>query len=603
MWAALPCAGQDTRVVCDETCHTEMSGFTAGSTGEGYAVVSPVGESTVDIIPQAPRLQSLKGKTIAVVGVSFMTHITHPEIKRLLLTAYPDAHVILLDEIGTAGVFPPPGTRRRSVEEFEARLKDMHVDAVVAGNGGCGLCTPKEVGACIAAERMGIPAVMIAAPGFSQQARQTALNNGVAVLRVAEYPGAFASHTEAELLENTRKRLWPQIVDGLTRPIGEEERLQGQNGSRSDIRDDVYYGTLEEVNQYFADMDWTDGLPILPPTYSRVEEFLHHTSYKYDDVVAVLPIAHRRTTAWHVAVNAVMAGCKPEHMPLLVALTKALGAPEFRRTLASTHAWQPYCWVNGPIVRELGLDCGQGEISSPVNVAIGRYMGLALKNLAGYYIKQDRMGTFGYLMPWCLAEDEEACQRIGWKPFHVRQGYKAEESTVTVGSALLWGNNMAPSTTDPLRIMQLMAWDISERCQFALGSGRQYTPRTILITEPVAALLSKQYATPEALEDALIENSRRPLKERAFANYYANPGGTKDGGQHSLRQYSSYLQRTEGAQQTPTPPWYDTSATSLLTVPTMERGSTAIIVTGDAARNKVQIMPGGGCATVKIEQH
>lgn len=113
-------------------------------------------------------------------------------------------------------------------------------------------------------------------------------------------------------------------------------------------------------------------------------------------------------------------------------------------------------------------------------------MNLALMNLAGYYVKQDRMGTFGYLMPWCLVEDEEACRRIGWKPYHVRVGFKADESTITVGSTLLWGNNMAPSTTDAERITQLMAWDISERCQFALGSGKQFTYRTILLTEPTA---------------------------------------------------------------------------------------------------------------------
>ena len=83
------------------------------------------------------------------------------------------------------------------------------------------------------------------------------------------------------------------------------------------------------------------------------------------------------------------------------------------------------------------------------------------------------MGTFGYLMPWCLVEDEKACARIGWSPYHVGQGYQPNDNTITVASALMWGNNMAPSTDDPERITQLVAWDISERCQFALGSEKQ----------------------------------------------------------------------------------------------------------------------------------
>ena len=345
----------------------------------------------------------------------------------------------------------------------------------------------------------------------------------------------------------------------------------------------------------------SDGLPVVPPTFEKVQSFLEYTDLKWDDVVAVLPIAHRSTTVWHVAVNAVMAGCKPEYMPILIALTKGLGDPEFRRTLASTHAWIPFCWLNGPVARQLGIDSGQGQINEAANVAIGRFMNLALMNLCGYYVKQDRMGTFGYPMSWCMVEDDAACLRVGWKPYHVRAGYKLNDNTITLGSTLLWGNNMAPSTADPQKMMELLAWDISERSQFALGSGRQYTFRTILMTEPVAEILAGRYKSPQALESDLINASRRPLKERAFANYYANPGGAKDGGKHNLRQYQGHIRKAEGGEMTPAPAWYDTSESELMTVPAMKRGMTAFIITGDAARNKVQTMPGGGYATIKIE--
>ena len=612
------------RIVCDETCRTEYQKTQAEAPASaakpkapapapkaaplprpasvpGYAVVSPVGRASVEMISQAPRLASLDGKTIAVVGVSFMTGVTHPEIKRLIKEHYPSAKVLLLDEIGFSGPFPAPGVTRRQHEEFRQKLLDMKVDAVISGNGGCGLCTPKETGSCITAEYLGIPSVIIAGPGFSDQARYTARNNGVPVMRVAQYPGAFAADSEETLLKNTREILWPQIVDALTRPITAEETALAEKAGNGDIRDDVFYGTLEEIDSYFRTQNWTDGLPIVPPTFEKVTEFMKYTPYRYDETVAVLPIAHRDTKAWHVAVNGVMAGCRPEYMPVLVALTKGMGDGNFRRTLASTHAWVPYCWINGPIARELGIDCGQGQINEEANVAIGRFMNLALMNLFGYYVKQDRVGNFGYPMPWCLVEDEEACRRVGWQPYHVRRGFSAEESVVTVGSTLLWGNNMAPSTTDPQKVMELLAWDISQRCQFALGSGRQFTFRTILMTEPVAAILAGKYRSPEALERALVETSRRPLRERAFANYYANPGSRKDGGEHNLRQYTAHLGKTEGAKMTATPLWYDASDASLNTVPTMKPGMTAFIITGDAARNKVQTMPGGGYASVKVE--
>lgn len=593
------------RIVCDESCkladEASVEAPAETSAEAGYAVVSPVGQSSVELIDQAPRLETLDGKTIAVVGVSFMTSVTHPEIKRLILENYPTARVILTDEIGICGPYPAPGVRRKSMEEFQQKLRKLKVDAVISGNGGCGLCTPKETGACIAAEYLGIPSVLIAAPGFMDQARYTALNNGVPVMRVALYPGAFATQTAEELVRNTREILWPQIVDALTEPISDKERSDGATGSKGDIRDDAFYGTIDEINEYFTDMELSDGLPIVPPTYEKVESFLKYTDMSWDETVAVLPVAHRNTTVWHVAVNAVMAGCRPEYMPILIALTKGLGDPEFRRTLASTHAWIPYCWLNGPVARQLGIDSGQGQINEAANVSIGRFMNLALMNLCGYYVKQDRMGSFGYPMSWCMAEDEEACLRVGWKPYHVREGFGLNESTITLSSTLLWGNNMAPSTTDPQKIMELMAWDISERSQFALGSGRQFTFRTVLMTEPVAAILSEKYRSPEALEKDLVDASRRPVKERAFANYYANPGGAKDGGAHSLKQYQGHIRKDEGGKMTATPEWYDSPDAEQMTIPTMKQGMTAFLVTGDAARNKVQTMPGGGYATIKIE--
>lgn len=505
-------SAQNGRMVCnEESCSIEFSGATSG---DGYPVVCPVGRSTVDMIRMAPRLETLAGKTIAVTGVSFMTEITHPEICSLIRKNYPDARILTIDEVGIGGVYPAPGITRKAKEEFQARLKELKVDAVICGNGGCGLCTPKD---------------------------------------------------------------------------------------RGDIRDDVYFGTIEQINDYFKEMRWSDGLPVIPPTFDKVMEFMKYTDCRWDDTVAVLPIAHRNTTAWHVAVNGVMAGCRPEYMPILVALTKALGDSEFRRTLASTHAWIPYSWINGPVARQLGIDCGQGLINEDANMAIGRFMNLALMNLAGYYVKQDRMGTFGYPVSWCMVEDDAACLRVGWDPYHVRAGFGLNDNTITAASTLMWGNNMAPSTSDPVKLMELISWDIAERCQFALGSGQQYTYRTILMTEPVARLLAKEYRSPQVLEKKLVKTARRPVSERAFARYYANPGSTKDSGEHTLRHYTGYIKRSEEASMTPTPQWYDSPESELLTIPVMKYGMTAFIITGDSARNKVQTMPGGGYSTIKIE--
>ena len=117
------------RIICDETCDTgDNTKVTMSDKGvAGYAVVSPVGRATVNPIVQAPRLQSLEGKTIAVVGVSFMSRVTHPEIKRLIERDYPTARVLLLDEVGTAGPYPAPGITRHAKDDFQRHQRTLSV--------------------------------------------------------------------------------------------------------------------------------------------------------------------------------------------------------------------------------------------------------------------------------------------------------------------------------------------------------------------------------------------------------------------------------------------------------------------------------------------
>ena len=282
-----------------------------------------------------------------------------------------------------------------------------------------------------------------------------------------------------------------------------------------------------------------------------------------------------------------MSGCPAEYMPILIAFTQAMGYGEFRKTLASTHAWTPFCWLNGPLARQLGIDCAQGEISTQKNARIGRFINLAMLNLGGYYVKENRMGTFGYLMPWCLAEDEKAAIKLGWMPWNMQNGYGVNVNTLTAASALSWGNNLAPATSDAKKIMEMMAWDAVEKEQFAVGSGTPFVYRTMLVTEFVARDLATTYKSKEALEKALVETARRPLEERAYANYWGNPGSAFNPNTYSVKQHAKRIGGNEGSSVTKTPPWLGWSGKETVeTVPVMLEGKTAILITGDANRNR-----------------
>lgn len=578
------------------TCKDGVCELPAPGAQRQISVFAPIAESAVKPIASAPRLRSLDGKTIAIVGGSFMASVTHPELKRLILAEFPAAKVYLLSEIGSAGPYPRPGVIRREKDAFQQQLKDFKVDAVISGNGGCGLCTPKETGSCIAAEVLGIPSVMIAAPGFVKQAKNTALAAGLPVLRVAEYPGAFASHSHDELINNTRKVLWPAIKKALTDPIND-----GEKSAAAGDDDGLLTGNDAELRQTFLDSGWTDGLPVILPTEESVAEFLKFTDLPATHSLGAIPPMQREVTVRHVAINGVMSGCPPEFMPILLAFVDCMKSGDFRRTLVSTHAWTPYCWLNGPVARQLGFDCGQGEISEPKNVMLGRFINLALLNLGGYRVKENRMGSFGYLMPWTLVENEEAVLNVGWKPYHLQQGYPLNDSTLSCASAINWGNNLVPATTDAEKIKDMIAWDAVEKQQMAVGSGMPCVYRTFLITPDVARDLATVYKSKSDLESALVATARNPLGSRAFANYWGNPGSSFDPTRYPISHHEAQIARTENATRTPTPPWLAwTGLESVETVPAMQEGKNIFLVTGDPARNKEQCLPGGGSATAKI---
>lgn len=567
-----------------------------------YAIVSPVGYHDVESITQAPRLDSLSGKTIALVGGSFMASVTHEELIRCLKADYPDITIYSFSEVGSGGPYSVFGQSTQTLN-FQERLKELKVDAVISGNCGCGLCTTKESGSSIAAEYIGIPSVTVGAPTFVAQIHSTGVNRGVPVLRTAEYPGAFSAHSTEELIKNTREIVYPAVVKALTEEITQLEIDFYANEGKRPYDEIIYYGNYEEIQEFVQVNGWSDGLPVTPPTDEAIREYLRFTPLQAEDVLGTYALAYRETTVYTVAANAVMAGVPKEFMPICIAFTECLADSEWRRPLASTHGWSPYAWINGPVARQLGIDCAQGMISEETNKALGRFIDLAMLNLGGYYVKENRMGTFGYLTPWTFAEDEEACLAVGWEPYHVTKGYDLNDNTLTAASALQWGNNVTPATDDPEQIMKLLAWDITEKQQNGLGNTNPQVYRTVFITASVARDLAKGYATKGALEDALVETARRPLWMRAYANYWANTGSTQFD-KRTLEEHFQMLlsDSDERAALTDTPEWLQglTDAEQIYTIATMLKGQTPILVTGDGDRNKFQVMPGGGYATVEI---
>ncbi|MBI3068297.1 MAG: hypothetical protein HYY79_05310, partial [Betaproteobacteria bacterium] len=203
----------------------------------------------------------------------------------------------------------------------------------------------------------------------------------------------------------------------------------------------VFGGTLREVQEHFHRKLWSDGLPVIPPTREEVEAFLKFTDRDPGEVIRVVPQEGREASILSIAVNGVMAGCRPEYMPLLVAVVEAMCEPDFRiEDAGSTPGWEPLVIVNGPLIKELGFNYGQGvmRVGRQANTSIGRFVRLYLRNICGYRIPPGAgdKGSIGFTFNVALAEDEDYAREIGWPTFAMERGFAAGENVVTVQSVV-----------------------------------------------------------------------------------------------------------------------------------------------------------------------
>ncbi len=194
----------------------------------------------------------------------------------------------------------------------------------------------------------------------------------------------------------------------------------------------------EAIEIYFA-RGWTDGLPVVPPTEASIRVMLDAAGLKPEQEITFVQERQVSVTAGKVAINAVMAGCKPEYMPVIVSALEAMGDPRFgyHGPTTSTGGSAVFMLVNGPIARELDINYGDNLFGPGwrANATIGRAVRLVMRNVMGTLPGKLDRSTLGHggKYSFCIAENEEESP---WPPVHVEHGFRPEQSTVTVLAAL-----------------------------------------------------------------------------------------------------------------------------------------------------------------------
>jgi thioredoxin reductase len=291
-----------------------------------------------------------------------------------------------------------------------------------------------------------------------------------------------------------------------------------------------YPDSLEAIEDDLYAKGMTDGLPIIPPTPERVRAMIEFNGLDPAEVIAdKFPPQNGIATIEKIAINAVMAGCRPEHLPVVIAAVEAMTSQGFDLfgVQATTHPCGMIVFINGPIRNELDINCGSGAMGPGwrANATIGRAIRLCMFNLGGAApgpVDKSTQGTPAKYT-FCFGENEEESP---FPPFHVSRGFAAEDSTVTVLG--LEGpqdiNGQDATTADSfLRILasSLISAGTSN-FRFTTGSDLW-----IFLGPEHALIMARDGVTREQIQDYLFEHARVPVEmftEEHIAKRLSTPG-------------------------------------------------------------------------------
>ncbi len=375
--------------------------------------------------------------------------------------------------------------------------------------------------ASVTAESIGIPSVSMVCEGFVSQAAATAKGLG--------FPGAslavISGHVDSQRADDMIALFIANTVDAVIAGLVASDAQQPAELMHEPLpRDTVCSGSAAFISQTFADNGWSDGLPIIVPTIERVEDFIAHTPMHADDLFGIARPSGRELSVWSVAVNGVMAGCRPEHMPVLVALAEVIADPSYGvQHSGNTTGADALIVINGRNKTHLGFNHGQGALRDgyQANTSVGRWWRLYLRNVCGFTAGEHDKATFGNTFKVVLSEDEAVLAEIGWAPFSTRLGWTAGDDVVTVArynSGIIIGSvygstpaEILPYLSDGL--VRSASWELTH--VYGLGQG-QFRP--LLVVSPLLArMIANAGWTADDLRAELFQQAR--ISAQKFETY------------------------------------------------------------------------------------
>jgi hypothetical protein len=363
-------------------------------------------------------------------------------------------------------------------------------------------------------EQLGIPTLTLVTTSFARLARATSSGLGMPDQSVCVIPHPMGGIPSDQVRSKIRA-VFPELVRDLTdwRPSAGKQPVAPRVEKR--LR---FTGTVSELQAEFFRRGWAAGLPFVPPTRGLVDALLTGTSHAADEVVwDGVPPRMGVLTVELVAACAAMAGCKPEHMPVLLAIVEALKEPAawYAHQATTTGTESLMLFVNGPIADDIGLAFGTGAagLYYPPNAAIGYAIGLISKIVGGSKPPDRDKSTLASpadLLNWAIAENE---RDNPWESFAVEHGFAATDDVVTVKVVYPPIDINDHQSATGRELLHYIAHCINQPYVYAM----RHQPVLLGLCPEHAATLANDGFSKDAIRDYLWHNARYP------ASVYARP--------------------------------------------------------------------------------
>jgi hypothetical protein len=386
-------------------------------------------------------------------------------------------------------------------------------------------------------EKYGAPGVLLVSSNFLKDAKSAAVDWLMPNIRIVTLPSEkwYRLRATAKEVRPLVEAAFNPIIDALTKPLTAEEAEPQQKPavdySPVRITGDNYEDAVEKFNASFLENKMGDGLPLVPPTREAVARMLKGTNRSPSEVIGKIPMKSGTATIEKIAINAVMAGAKPEYLPVIITAMEAFVAPGytgmgFWHMMGSAGNFTLLIMVNGPIAKEINMNSGIGFLGDcwRANNTIGRSVRLATRNIGHTWPAENDMALMGRQSPhtfYTFAENEEMSP---WDPYHVSQGFAKEDSTVTVTKVGSYGGSVG-ETVGGGAVATWTEQSILDRMVKRIGKGRE---GFWLWFHPEAAqgLLGMGFKTNKDIRDWFVKQTGAPEKNFSIAVAGGVPGNS-----------------------------------------------------------------------------